>query len=56
MFGDFNISIKSSDFQQYYAWSGQLGIDRGMINVYFKNPGRRNVFLQTRHITEIVTE
>ena len=43
-------------FQQYYAWSGQLGIDRAKFNVYYKNPARLNVFLQTRHVTEIVTE
>ena len=48
--------ISMDRFQQYYAGSGQLGIDRGKFNTYYKSPARPNVFLQTRLVTEIVTE
>ena len=43
-------------FSQYSDRSGQLGIDRERINVYYNIPSRLNVFLQTRNVKEIVTE
>ena len=43
-------------FSLHFNCPGQLGIDRDSIKVYFKNPSRQNVFLQTRHVDEISTE